>query len=562
MRPIRFIFRKNLPTAAVYAASGVLIAFLANFKAVCFQRVVDALTDGALAAPAIAAYAAVLAAHVLVNYADEYPAKKLENGLFLDFKLLALRKISTIAYGAYQTLGTGKLVQRIETGAQAGRDMLYGFWLCVARQLVPTMLLSLWFIWRISRAVTLALLLGYGVVFLATSLLLKGLYRLKERVLDGEERLGHALVRGFMEMALFRMERRFPSELARAARERRGIVSAKVRMNLIHEAFFTIFALLVAALDIGILLYAWRTRSLTVGAAVALLSLTENAYTPIAIFNVLYVQYRLDRAAYARFEAFLNLPDDPQLSRGERPGGAIGEIRVCDLAFGYGERRLFDGLSLTVRRGERVALVGESGSGKSTLVKLLAGLLKYDEGHILIGGAELSGLRLDELYARMAYLSQDAPVFDGTVRENLAFDRAVPDGALLEALRAAQLDRLADAGREGLDAQIGERGASLSGGEKQRLALARLWLRRAELVILDEATSALDSLTEARVMEALLRRQDGCTVIAIAHRLRALSGFDRIVVFRAGEIVAQGTFDELMERCAYFAQLVRSAQQA
>ena len=562
MRSIRTVLRKNLPFAAIYVATGILIAFLANFKAVCFQRVVDAMTDGSLRLSALAAYGAVLAGGVLVNYADEYPAKKLENGLFLDFKLLALSKISTIAYGEYQKLGTGKLVQRIEAGAQVGRNMLFGFWLCVVRQLVPTVLFGIAFIWRISPAVTLALLLGYGVVFLATHLLIRGLYRLKERVLDGEEKLGHTMVRGFMEMALFRVARRFPREIARAERTKRDVVSAKVAMNMIHEAFFALFALLVAALDAGILVYAWRTRSLTVGQTVALLTLTQNAYTPIAIFNVLYVQYRLDRPAYARFEAFLGMEDDAQLHSGRPLRGAIGDIRVRELSFAYGEKALFEGLSLAIRAGEKVAFVGESGSGKSTLVKLLAGLLKYDAGHITLGGEELRGIRLDDYYGRMAYLSQDAPVFDGTIRENLAFDRALPDGELLEALRAVRLEKLAEAGREGLQAPIGERGAALSGGEKQRLALARLWLTRPELILLDEATSAMDNLTERRVMRALMRRFDGCTVIAVAHRLRAVSGFDRIVVFREGKIAGQGRFDELLAGNAYFAELVRAEERA
>ena len=562
MRSIQTVWRKNLPLAAAYAATGILIAFLANFKAVCFQRVVDAMTDGALCLSAIAVYAAVLVADVLVNYADEYPAKKLENGLFLDFKLLALVKISTIAYGEYQKLGAGKLVQRIENGAQAGRNMLFGFWMCVVRQLLPTVLFSVGFIWRISRAVTLALLLGYGVVFLATHLLLKGLYRLKERVLDGEERLGHTMVRGFMEMVLFRVARRFPREIARAKQAKREIVFAKVSMNLIHEAFFALFALLVAALDVGILVYAWRTRSLTVGQAVALLTLTQNAYTPIAIFNVLYVQYKLDRSAYARFEAFLGMEDDAQLHSGKRLCGEIGDIRVRGLSFGYGEKRLFDGLSLAIRAGEKVAFVGESGSGKSTLAKLLTGLLKYDAGHITLGGEELRGICLEDYYGKMAYLSQDAPVFDGTIRENLAFDRALPDGELLEALRAMQLEKLVSAGQAGLDAPIGERGAALSGGEKQRLALARLWLTAPELIVLDEATSAMDNLTEERVMRSLMRRFDGCTVIAIAHRLRAVSGFDRIVVFREGRIAGQGRFDELLANNAYFARLVKAEERA
>ncbi|MBO5032341.1 MAG: ATP-binding cassette domain-containing protein [Lachnospiraceae bacterium] len=249
------------------------------------------------------------------------------------------------------------------------------------------------------------------------------------------------------------------------------------------QKVITIFVLLVAMLDIGVLFYAWSDKSLTVGSVVALIALIENAYMPIAVFNVLYVQYKLDKASYARFEEFL-----------------------C------------------VRKGEKVAFVGESGSGKSTLVKILLGLLKYQAGQIYLDSMELKDICLDELYSRISYLSQDTPVFDETIRENIVFEKNVSEGRILEALSKVQLSYLIENLAEGLDTEIGEKGTCLSGGEKQRLALSRLWFEDSELIILDEATSAMDNLTEENVMNEVIQRLNEKTVIAIAHRLNSISG--------------------------------------
>ena len=191
-------------------------------------------------------------------------------------------------------------------------------------------------------------------------------------------------------------------------------------------------------------------------------------------------------------------------------------------------------MSLSIRPGEKIALVGESGSGKSTLVKILMGLLKYEKGSIKLDEMELREIFLNELYGQTAYLSQDSPVFDGTVRENLVFDREVSDEKLYEALERVQLLSLVKSFEAGLEHIVGERGTVLSGGEKQRLALARLLLQETKLVVLDEATSAMDNLTEEMVMTEILEALKDSTVIAIAHRLNSLSGFDRIVVFRKG----------------------------
>ena len=551
----REILKKNRIWVFIYISLGIFNAFLANYKADFFQRVIDGLADQTLAFSSIILYGVILLVNYCMNYLDNYPETKLDHGIYLDFKLLALRKISTIDYVEYQKIGTGKLVQRIENGASAGRDVLFHFWLCFIRSLLPTVAFSVYFIWRIDTHITYVLFAGYLIIFVITNILLKFLYKIKETILNSEELLNHYLVRGFMEMLVFRMNKQFTNEMKKTRDAKENIVSSKVKMTMIHEAFFTIFALLVAILDIAILFYAWKTQSLTVGSVVALITLIENAYTPIAIFNVLYVQYKLDKEAYGRFVEFLNLKDDKQLTTGHTLKSDVGEIAVNHLSFQYETRTIFDNLSLSIKKGEKIAFVGESGSGKSTLIKLLLGLLKYDKGEIRLGDMELRDICLMDLYDKVRYLSQDTPVFDGSIKENLVFDKNVPEEQIWNALRKVQLSYFVEKLATGLDTQIGEKGTCLSGGEKQRLALARLWFDDSELVILDEATSAIDNLTEESVMMAVMQQLNGKTVIAIAHRLNSIAGFDRIILFKDGKIVGQGSFEELLRTNAYFVDL-------
>ncbi len=555
MRYIKEILKKNRIWVLVYIGLGIFNAFMANYKADYFQKVIDGLADRTLAFAGVATYGFILLVNYCMNYLDNYPEKKLEHGIYLDFKLLSLRKISTIDYTEYQKIGTGKLVQRIENGSTAGRNVLFNFWLCLIRDLLPTIVFSVYFIWKIDKKVTYVLFVGYMLIFIITNILLKFLYKIKEKILNSEELLNHYLVRGFMEMLIFRMSKQFPNEIKKTNNAKESIVSAKVKMNMIHEAFFTIFALLVAMLDIGILFYAWKTQNLTVGSVVALIALIENAYTPIAIFNVLYVQYKLDKASYKRFEEFLGLKDDDQLRNGNAINADVGEIAIKNLSFQYGERKIIDDLSLSIKKGEKIAFVGESGSGKSTLIKILLGLLKYNQGKVRLGDMELSGICLNNLYDRVSYLSQDAPVFDGTIKENLVFEKKVSEEQMLGALSEVQLSHLVENLAEGLNTEIGEKGTCLSGGEKQRLALARLWFEDSELVILDEATSAMDNLTEENVMKSVMQKMKDKTVIAIAHRLNSIAGFDRIILFREGKIVGQGTFEELLRTDSYFMDL-------
>lgn len=270
----------------------------------------------------------------------------------------------------------------------------------------------------------------------------------------------------------------------------------------------------------------------------------------------------MDKAAWVRFEGLLDLKEDRQLQEGELFDAFSNEIRVENVSFSYSyeniaenNKKILNNVSLTIQKGQKVAFVGESGSGKSTLAKILIGLLKYESGEVLIDDKPLKRFSLESLYEKVSYLSQDTPVFDGTIRENLVFEKEVLEDELYTSLENTQLLPLLAALDSGLDTRIGEKGACLSGGEKQRLALARLWFDHAEIVVLDEATSALDNVTEHIVMKNVLAQVKDAAVIAIAHRLTSICDFDKIYVFREGSIVGSGTFSELLEENAYFNEL-------
>lgn len=221
-----------------------------------------------------------------------------------------------------------------------------------------------------------------------------------------------------------------------------------------------------------------------------------------------------------------------------------GEIVFDDVSFHYGGHRvpLYDGLSVTIRAGERVGLVGRSGSGKTTFVKLVQRLYDVSDGRVLIDGQDIAKATQQSLRSQIAIVQQDPILFHRSLAENIAYGRP---GASLEAIEQAA--RLANAHDfilrlpKGYGTLVGERGVKLSGGERQRVALARAFLADAPVLILDEATSSLDSESEALIQQAMERLMKGRTSIVIAHRLSTVRSLDRILVFDRGEIVEQGT---------------------
>jgi ATP-binding cassette subfamily B protein len=541
---------------AICVFLGLTGTFLQGFSASYFQKVVDNFTDGTLTLLNIIVYCGALVILYVVNYLDNYPWRKLESGIPLNLKINALRKVSVIDYLSHTKLGTGALIQRIENGATAGSSIFIGFYLSLVSELIPSMLFSIIFVFTISPKVVVAIMIGYVIVFIVTNLLLKVLYKVKERILVNEERFNHILVRGFMEMVVFRVYRRFAVELKKAETASGEIISSNAKMKMTHEAFFTIFAVLVALIKVGVITYGWTSKSLSIGQIVALIALMDYAYQPIAIINVSYVQYKLDKVAFARYSDFMDTKDEPRLTEmGEIISEIKGNISFSEVGFDYNGCKILNDFNLDIRNGKKIAFVGESGSGKSTVVKLLVGLLRPQTGYIEVDGFNLNQINLNSYYEHIAYLPQEPSIFDGTLRENLVFDEVTDDTKLIEVIEKVGLGDMYAKLDKGLDTQLGEKGVRLSGGERQQLALARLWFSKAVIVIFDEATSAIDNITEEVVMKNVMTLLSQKTVIAIAHRLDSIKSFDNIFVFQDGRIMEQGSFNDLIEKHEFFYEL-------
>ncbi len=240
------------------------------------------------------------------------------------------------------------------------------------------------------------------------------------------------------------------------------------------------------------------------------------------------------------------------------PDPARTEIRLENVHLSYGDHKVLDGLSFVAEPGRTTAIVGPSGAGKSTVFNVLTRMVDPASGRVTIGGQGVDELDLAALRDLFSVVTQDATLFDETIRENVLLGRTdLPEPALAAALDAAHVSEFASALPLGLSTPAGPRGSALSGGQRQRIAIARALLRDAPVLLLDEATSALDAVSEALVQEALERLSQGRTTLVIAHRLATVRGADKIVVMDHGQVVEEGTHETLLARNGLYAGLCR-----
>lgn len=230
------------------------------------------------------------------------------------------------------------------------------------------------------------------------------------------------------------------------------------------------------------------------------------------------------------------------------------DMELKNVSFGYhADQEILHGINLRIPQNSMTALVGSSGSGKSTIAKLLAGFWDVKSGMITMGGHDLKDIPLSQLYAQVAFVSQDNYLFDDTVRENIRMGRRTATDAEVEAAaHAAGCDSFIHGLEKGFDTMVGGGGAHLSGGERQRIAIARAMLKQAPVIVLDEATAYIDPENEAVIQRAVAKLVENKTVIVIAHRLSTITDADNIVVVKDGQIAAQGKQEELLAHCALY----------
>ena len=301
------------------------------------------------------------------------------------------------------------------------------------------------------------------------------------------------------------------------------------------------------------------TGALTLGVLLQFITYMNQFYAPIQALIQLVEVYQQSATAAERVFNIMNMPSElADHDKSVEMKEIQGKIELKDVSFGYqsGER-ILKNVNLTIEPGQMIGVVGQTGAGKSTLVSLVCRFYDPTSGSVAIDGVDLKNIKTQSLRNNIGMVLQDTFLFARTIKENIAYGTPnLSDKDLIEAAKAANAHEFIMNLPDAYDNEVGERGVTLSGGEKQRISIARAILKDPAILILDEATSAVDSATEASIQEAMDRLVKGRTTIAIAHRLSTLRNADKLIVVERGEIAEEGTHVELLREGGIYADLV------
>jgi len=355
---------------------------------------------------------------------------------------------------------------------------------------------------------------------------------------------------GFDLIKNFRVESQMERQLSN---ENAALEDSKMSRNVTDKRIRTLSGFANSVSQFGILfLGAWlsyRFEDITPGMVILFVQMMNYVFYPIEEAPNYFAARKATRSLAKRLSCAL------EEKSAEGYTGTVAPlekgIKFSDVRFSYGENEVLKGIDLWLPWGGAYAIVGDSGSGKSTILKLLMGQERNYKGHLLYDGTELNTVNENSLFSNITLVQQDVFLFNSSLKYNLTMFRDIGDEEIMKAVNAAGLRQLVE--EKGLDYSCGVSGSNLSGGEKQRVAVARSLLHKASVLMLDEATSALDHKTAVQVNESILGLK-GITRIVVTHAMdeRILSGYDRIFVLRNGKIAEQGKFGELMEKKGYF----------
>jgi ABC-type multidrug transport system fused ATPase/permease subunit len=502
----------------------------------------------------------VYTANALIGVRRNYAVAALNQRILMDLQVRMFSHLQRLPHRFYASAKVGDLMSRLSTDLQAVQTAIatfvgYGVFLSLS---------------ALAAAVTLILLsplLGALVVivvpiFALSYLLLQDRFQKASR--EYQRLVGEVSSVAQENLNAQPVVKAFGlADRAIAAYHARRMAAIQAMMRLvivgsIFDASISLATTVGQVVVLGVGGYLVMEDQLTIGTLLAFIGLLPSLFQPVAALSGVAQTVQQASGALDRVSELLDEPitiDDK--SGAQSLGHLTNAVRLDNVTFGYEPGRpILHGLNLTIPAGANVAFVGPSGSGKSTVVNLLLRFYDPDQGRVLFDGQDLRDVTLASLRGQIGLVFQDTFIFDSTVRENILIGRPdATDAEVAAAARAAQLSDYIDALPAGYDTVLGERGVRMSGGQRQRLAIARALLRDPRILILDEATSALDPHTEAEIQETLAAVAADRTTISITHRLTSAAGADLIFVLNQGRLVEEGAHTDLVRSGGLYQQL-------
>jgi len=501
---------------------------------------------------------------------------QLRDGLFAKVAMHAVRRLAYRTFVHMHELSlrfhlerkTGGLTRVLERGRNGIETIVRMVILQLAPTIIELALISgvlLWqFDWRYVAVVLATVALYMVYTYFATEWRIGIRRKMNDSDTDANVKAIDSLL-NYETVKYFSAEEREASRYDRSmARYEDASVKAYTSLAVLNAGQAIIFTLGLAAAMV-MCAFEIRAGSKTVGDFVLINSMMIQLYQPLNFMGMVYREIKQAVIDIESMFSILARPTEIVDAPGAQPLVVPrGTIRFEDVAFAYDPaRRILKGISFEVPAGKTVAVVGPSGAGKSTISRLLYRFYDLSGGRITIDGQDIARVTQKSLRQQIGMVPQDSVLFNDTIRYNIRYGRwEATDAEVEEAAQLAQIDRFIRMSPKGYETEVGERGLKLSGGEKQRVAIARTILKGPPILVLDEATSALDSHTEKEIQDALERVSRGRTTLVIAHRLSTIVGADEIIVLDAGEIVERGTHHVLLAKNGLYASMWNRQREA
>lgn len=559
---IIFYARRYFPWALVAVLATVSFSFLEVMKANILRAIVDLAQSGNVNGilPEFLKAVLIIICVMVCIFLSRYAAGRFSSSVMRDVKRDSARHISQIPLSYMNSNRSGELLSKMSTDADSVQSFMEGDFIQLIQLPFTIVFYAIYLIWLnpilfLACFATLPILIPLGASFaipfrVGSKKYMKYLGKVSNTVAD--------MVGGISVVKSYNMERaladKYQSGIERATNMALKNDKCQYKGSFIFNLARNIPTLTCLVFG-GYLCF---KGSLTLGALIAFSSLLGQTLSPLMRASSMFFNLKSASASAERVFSIINEPSEQEGSEVSASlNGDVPAIQFENVSFGYEEDKpVLKNLNLSIKKGETVGFAGASGCGKSTILGLICGFYRPSSGRILIGGIDMGDRNLKAVRSLISYVSQDAYLFSFSIYDNIAMGKSgATKEEVIAAAKAAYAHDFIMETENGYDTIVGERGSRLSGGQIQRISIARAMLKDAPILLLDEATSALDVKAEAEVQKALDNLSIGRTVLVVAHRLSTIKGADRIAVIDNGIVAECGSHDELLKKDGLYAKL-------